>query len=452
MSEVLAVDTIAAVATAPGRGGIGIIRVSGQRVTDVARRVLGKLPEPRQAEFFKFTNQDDEVVDEGIALYFKGPNSFTGEDVLELQGHGGPVVLDAVLQAVLACDVRLANPGEFSERAFLNDKLDLVQAEAIADLIDATSQQAAKSAVRSLQGKFSSEIHSIQEQLITTRMLLEATLDFPEEELDGFEQDVLNEIDGLYSTLTSVLSCANQGRLLREGATLVLVGKPNVGKSSLLNVLSGNESAIVTDIPGTTRDVLREHIQIEGVPFHIIDTAGLRESEDVVEQEGIRRAKQAITDADYVVLLIDSKMTESEIVSHSENLLGFIPQNLLVVQNKIDLLNEAPAIESGLNFDWVRLSAKHDLGVDALKQLLLSKIGYQTLAEDTVFIARRRHLDALSRALERVEAAKRIVSAHDPSLVAEELRAAHRALGEILGEFTPDDLLGEIFSRFCIGK
>ncbi len=437
-------DLIAAVATAPGRGGVGVVRVSGPDVGPLAVAILGRLPEPRHATYCRFLDRAGAPLDEGIALYFAAPHSFTGEHVLELQGHGGPVVLDLILQRCLELGARLAEPGEFSRRAFLNGKLDLAQAEAVADLIDAASAEAARSAVRSLSGEFSTRIGELLEQLIRLRTLVEATLDFPDEEIDFLEQaDVFGRLEAIGASVAAVRSEARQGVLLREGLTVVLVGQPNVGKSSLLNRLAGFDAAIVTEIAGTTRDTVREAIQIEGVPVHVIDTAGLRETTDPIEQLGIARSWAAVEKADVALLLVDAA---HGVGAHEAQILAKLPDvTRLTVHNKIDVTGEAPRAAP----DEIWLSAKTGEGVDLLRAKLLQAAGWQAVGEGA-FMARTRHLDALDRAARHLEHA--VAVARQLELFAEELRLAQSALAEITGEFSADALLGEIFSTFCIGK
>lgn len=450
-------ETIVAQATATGRGGVGIIRVSGPAVEEVATKILGKLPKPRVAELLNFYDENRQTIDEGIALYFKGPNSFTGENVLELQGHGGPVIIDMLIRAILTIDnVRLAKPGEFSERAFLNDKLDLTQAEAIADLIDSSSEQAARSALNSLQGKFSSQINELLEQIIHLRMYVEAAIDFPEEEIDFLSDATVSEgVNSIVSTLSRIQEAAQQGAIIRDGMKVVIAGRPNAGKSSLLNSLAGKESAIVTDIEGTTRDVLREHIHIDGMPLHIIDTAGLRESDDEVERIGIQRAWEEIKQADQILLLVDA--TQSITLNIDELLPEFFEElpdksAITIVQNKVDLVEDIPKTDEVNSMRVLQLSAKTGLGVQELKQYLKACMGYQDNSEGT-FTARRRHLDALIKAEEHVFIGKEQLEVHRAGeLLAEELRIAQQYLSEITGEFTADDLLTQIFSSFCIGK
>ncbi len=437
-------DLIAAIATAPGRGGVGVVRVSGAEIAPLAIAILGRLPEPRRATFTRFLDRDGEVLDEGIALYFAAPHSFTGEHVLELQGHGGPVVLNLILQCCVELGARLAAPGEFTRRAYLNGKLDLAQAEAVADLIAAASGEAARSAVRSLSGAFSARIAGLVETLTRLRMLVEATLDFPEEEIDFLrDADAFGRLDAIDASLRAVRTQARQGALLREGLTVVLIGQPNVGKSSLMNQLAGFEAAIVTEIAGTTRDTVREAIQIQGVPLHIIDTAGLRDTDDAVEKIGIARTWDAVNKADVALLLVDAAhgVGERE-VAILQRLPGMAR---LTLHNKIDVTFDAPCAVG----DEIWLSAKTGAGVELLREKLLEAAGWQTVGEGA-FMARARHLDALGRAAGHLAAAR--AAAAQLELFAEELRLAQAALSEITGEFTADDLLGEIFSKFCIGK
>ncbi len=449
-------DTISAIATPPGQGGVGVVRISGKRAADVARAILGKLPRPRLAEYLPFRDPQGVIIDAGLALWFPNPHSFTGEDVLELQAHGGPVVLDVLLKLVLQQGVRLARPGEFTERAFLNDKIDLAQAEAISDLIEAGSEQAVRSAAQSMQGVFSDWVHRTVDALTQLRMYVEAAIDFPEEEIDFLADDFIGkEIRRLREDLDRVMATAQQGQLLREGMRVVLAGKPNTGKSSLLNALAGRESAIVTEVAGTTRDVLKEEISLDGLPLHIIDTAGLRESQDVVEREGIRRTWQEIEQADCVLLLLDDREGFGE---EEQAILDKLPERLPVVQvhNKIDLSGKQPAVEEEHFEDGsrtvIRLSVKQNQGLDLLRQHLKTQVGYQGTTEG-IFMARRRHLDALGRARDSINAAWQQLQANKAGeLMAEDLRQAQMALGEITGEVSSDDLLGKIFSSFCIGK
>ncbi|MEH6461758.1 tRNA uridine-5-carboxymethylaminomethyl(34) synthesis GTPase MnmE [Chitinimonas sp. JJ19] len=442
-------DTIAAIATAPGRGGVGVVRISGSGLAELGFTLAGKPLKPRHAHYADFRSSDGELIDQGLALFFPGPHSFTGEDVLELQGHGGPVVMQMLLRRCLELGARLAEPGEFTRRAFLNDKLDLAQAESVADLIDAGSEAAARSALRSLAGAFSGEIHTLVEQLINLRMLVEATLDFPEEDIDFLEAaDARGKLASLHGQLQKVFGTARQGSLLREGMHVVLIGQPNVGKSSLMNALAGEDVAIVTDIAGTTRDTVRELIQLDGVPMHIIDTAGLRQTDDTVEQIGIARTWAAVEKADLALLLIDSR---EGITEHDRDILGRLPERLprVHVFNKVDLTGEAVGHAEEDGHAVLRLSAKAGLGLDELKRTLLDMVGWGG-TDAGVFLARERHLDAIRRAASHLETAALVWQ--QVELFAEELRLAQNALASITGEFSADDLLGEIFSRFCIGK
>ncbi|MGH8529158.1 MAG: tRNA uridine-5-carboxymethylaminomethyl(34) synthesis GTPase MnmE [Nevskiales bacterium] len=440
-------DTIAAVATPPGRGGVGIIRISGPAARELAAALLGKLPEPRLARLAKFRDAAGAVIDTGLALFFPAPHSYTGEDVLELHGHGGAVVMDLLLARVLELGARAARAGEFTERAFLNDKLDLAQAEAVADLIDAGSTAAVRAAQRSLEGEFSQRVSLLVEALIGLRMYVEAAIDFPEEEVDFLaDGKLLARMLGLQAQLDELAAKAQQGSLLREGLTVVIAGQPNVGKSSLLNTLAGRDTAIVTDVPGTTRDVLREQIALDGLPLHVIDTAGLRPSTDPVEQEGMRRARAEMASADRVLLLVDDRTGETDA---DREIRASLPGNLAVtlLLNKCDL-SCRPAERIG---DNIRLSAKTGAGLDILRSHLKACIGYAP--PEGVFLARRRHLDALQRARAALGRAREQLEVHRAGeLLAEELRAAQTSLSEITGEFTSDDLLGRIFSSFCIGK
>ncbi|WP_298609832.1 tRNA uridine-5-carboxymethylaminomethyl(34) synthesis GTPase MnmE [uncultured Thiothrix sp.] len=441
-------DTIAAVATPPGRGGIGIIRLSGSNLKSLVEQLLGQVPPARAASHRLFRAQDGSILDDGLALFFPAPHSFTGEDVLELQGHGGVVVLDMLLKRCVELGARLARPGEFSERAFLNNKLDLTQAEAIADLIDSSSEQAARSALRSLQGDFSKAVDNLLTALIELRVYVEAALDFPDEEIDFLADSAITQrLTNIKQQLAEIFQKAQQGSLLRDGMHLVIVGRPNAGKSSLLNALAGQETAIVTDIAGTTRDVLRERINLEGMPLHIVDTAGLRESYDPVEKIGIERAWREVEKADLVLMLVDD--TQSESAEHHA-ILDKLPATIpvLTVHNKVDLTGKAV----GKQGQHLYISAKQGLGLDVLKTELKTRMGYQGEREDT-FMARRRHLQALEitqAAVGRAEQQLLVFNAGE--LMAEELRLAQDALGQITGKFTSDDLLGEIFSSFCIGK
>lgn len=445
-------DTIAAIATAPGRGGVGVIRISGSNLLPFSLALTGKTPKPRYATLADFKADDGTAIDSGLLLYFPDPHSFTGEDVLELQGHGGPVVMQMLLARCLDLGARLAEPGEFSRRAFLNGKLDLAQAEAVADLIDAATTSAARSAVRSLQGEFSKAIHGLTDELINLRMLVEATLDFPEEDIDFLKAaNAFGRLENLQIRLAEVFDRAGQGKLLQAGLHVVLAGQPNVGKSSLLNRLAGDDLAIVTPIAGTTRDALRSTIQIEGIPLHIIDTAGLRETEDEVEKIGIERSWREIERSDVVLLLVDAR---SGVSAADREILDRLPERLqrITVYNKIDLSGAQAERHDEPETTAISLSARSGEGIELLRQELLRIAGWHQ-AED-VFIARERHLRALATAQEHIAAARNVVESALPALelFAEELRLAQHALGEITGEFTADDLLGVIFSRFCIGK
>ncbi|WP_372860826.1 tRNA uridine-5-carboxymethylaminomethyl(34) synthesis GTPase MnmE [Spongiibacter sp.] len=446
-------DTIAAIATPPGKGGVGIVRISGSQSLAIAAALMDTQPQPRRAHFTHFREmigEQPDVIDQGLALFFPGPNSFTGEDVLELQGHGGPVIMDRLLKACLRAGARMARPGEFSERAFLNDKIDLAQAEAIADLIDSASEQAARQAMRSLDGAFSREINALVEAVTVLRIYVEAAIDFPEEEIDFISDSrVADDLQAIKQQLQQVSSAAQQGSLLRDGMTVVIAGKPNAGKSSLLNALAGRESAIVTDIAGTTRDVLRENILIDGMPLHIIDTAGLRDSDDPVEQEGIRRAWQEIDKADRILLIVDSQQQPGTEVpdafaKHARD------GKLSVIFNKCDLSGEQIREEGGKS-PRLYLSAKRGDGIELLREHLKRCVGFED--GDSPFIARRRHIDALDRARRHLQQGEYQLQTYNAGeLLAEELRLAQQQLAEITGAFTSDDLLGRIFSSFCIGK
>lgn len=449
-------DTIVAQATAIGRGGIGIVRVSGSLARVVAEEVLGKCPKPRYAEYLSFKDSDGSVLDQGIALFFQSPNSFTGEDVLELQGHGGQVILDLLIKRILEIKgVRLARAGEFSEQAFLNDKLDLAQAEAIADLIDATSEQSARSAMKSLQGDFSKQINALVEQVIYLRTYVEASIDFSDEEIDFMaEGKIQSQLQEIIAQLHKVQQSARQGNILREGMKVVIAGRPNAGKSSLLNALAGRETAIVTDIAGTTRDVLREYIHLDGIPLHIIDTAGLRETNDAVEKIGIQRAWQEIQQADCILLLADSTDSQQTLTNICAEFLPQLPNHIpvILVRNKGDLSSEAMGQSEFDGKVLISLSAKTGQAVDLLRQNLKTQMGFKSSTEGS-FIARRRHLDALARAEDNLNSAlNQLVEFQALELLAEELRLAQNNLGEITGKFTSDDLLGKIFTSFCIGK
>jgi tRNA modification GTPase len=461
-------DPIVAIATAPGRGAVGIVRVSGRSLGALAHTLSGRSLKPREATYTPFTDAEGVAIDHGLAIYFPGPHSFTGEDVLELQAHGGPVVLQLLLARCLQAAaepglngaprlprLRVALPGEFSERAFLNNKIDLAQAEAIADLIDASTEAAARSATRSLSGVFSQEIHGLRDALIHLRMLIEATLDFPEEEIDFLRQaDAHGQLSKLQLTVSAVLARARQGALLREGIKVVIAGQPNAGKSSLLNALAGAELAIVTAVPGTTRDKVQQTIQIEGVPVHVIDTAGLRDSSDEVEQIGIARAWEAIGEADAILFLHDlTRINAPEYIAADAYITRAIALKSLKNVPVIELWNKADAVPADVPDTGLTLSTKTGLGLDALRQRLLQVAGWQSVTEG-VFIARARHVQALHRVQTHLANAQSHLETKVQALdlLAEELRLAQNALSEITGEFTSDDLLGVIFSSFCIGK
>lgn len=446
-------DTIVAVATAPGRGGVGVVRISGKQAAEIVEAICGKQPQPRYAQFTHFRDAEGEIMDSGIALFFPGPASFTGEDVVELQGHGSPLVMDQLCQRAIQLGARMARPGEFSERAFLNNKMDLAQAEAVADLIESSTEQAARSAVRSLQGEFSNRINAFLEELIHLRMYVEASIDFADEEIDFLaEAQVDKQLQDLLKTLDGITGSARQGRLLREGISVVLAGQPNAGKSSLHNQLAGHDAAIVTDVAGTTRDVLREQIHLDGLPLRISDTAGLHEAtDDIVELEGIRRTQKELAQADHILLIVDDSQG---ITAQDQKILADIPADkpLTVIRNKIDRSGHEPGetVENGRV--TLLLSAKTGDGIELLRQHLFKAVGFHP-EEEGVFIARRRHLDALGRARQS------IINGYDcltgmgaGELLAEELRQAQNALGEITGTFTTEDLLDHIFSSFCIGK
>ena len=450
---------IVAIATAPGRGAVGIVRVSGPDIAAVVQGLCGRSLKPREATYLGFQDGEGGVIDRGLAIYFEGPNSYTGEDVLELQAHGGPVVLQLLLARCMALGqahhLRLARPGEFTERAFLNDKIDLTQAEAIADLIDASTEAAARSASRSLSGAFSKEIHTLRDALINLRMLVEATLDFPEEEIDFLKKaDAQGQLDRLQQALQRVQQSATQGALLREGIKVVIAGQPNAGKSSLLNALAGAELAIVTPIAGTTRDRVEQTIQIEGVPVHVVDTAGLRDSDDVVEQIGIARAWEAIEDADAVLFIHDlTRINAINYIAGEAEITRALGQKLSKNTPVIDIWNKVDSVEQVASRTGITLSAKTGVGLAELRQALLKAAGWQAQAGG-IFIARERHVQALLRVQQHLEIAAQHLRAQAQSLdlLAEELRLGQNALSEITGEFTSDDLLGVIFSKFCIGK
>jgi tRNA modification GTPase len=446
-----AADTIAAIATPPGRGGVGIVRVSGRGVAGIAKGVLGRLPKPRHASHARFLDASGQPIDEGLALYFKGPASFTGEDVLELQGHGGPVVMDLLLQRVTQLGARLAAPGEFSRRAYLNDKLDLAQAEAVADLIDSQTSAAARSAVRSLTGEFSDQVHALVAAITQLRIYVEAAIDFPEEEIDFLaDSHVAGELRALIESVESLLHRAHTGRLLRDGMTLVIAGLPNAGKSSLMNALTGQDSAIVTHIPGTTRDVLRAQVELDGLPLHIVDTAGLREANDEVEREGVRRARDEIARADHALWVFDGEKDPSASGLSSADLPSQLPVTL--VRNKADLVAAPFGLSDNNGNCEISLSAKTGEGIEVLREHLKRLVSFEGAGEGD-FSARRRHLDAINRAHKLLLTGEQaLINGQAGELLAEDLRQAQMALSEITGEFSADDLLGEIFSSFCIGK
>ena len=442
-------DTIAAIATASGAGGIGVVRVSGPLASAIACQILGHCPAPRHAAYLDFKSNNNELIDRGIAIFYPNPHSYTGEDVLELQAHGGTALMQLLLARCIALGARQAAPGEFTHRAYLNDKMDLAQAEAVADVINASTAEAARSAMRSLSGEFSNSIHAVLAKLVNLRMYVEACLDFPEEEIDFITQGkVADKLANITDELNNVFEKAKQGSLLREGIQVVLIGQPNVGKSSLMNALTGEDTAIVTAIAGTTRDTIKNEIQINGVPLHIIDTAGLRETEDEVEKFGIARTFRALETAHIALLLVDAA---NGITDKEKSILDRLPQGIakIWVHNKIDISHESASIAEIKNETHIHLSAKTGLGLDILKAQLLNLVGFQASGEG-VFMARARHLDALSQVRAHLQIATSQIK--EAELVAEELRLAQEELSSITGEFTPDDLLGEIFSKFCIGK
>jgi len=445
----LKVETICAIASALGQSGIGIIRVSGPLARSISKRILKTDLKPRYAYYGAFYDDDSVVIDQGVAILFPGPNSYTGEDVVEFQGHGGVSVLKKVLETIVASDVRLADPGEFTKRAFLNGKMDLVQAESVQDLIQSNSEESALSAVRSLSGEFSEKINQILSELISLRVFVEATIDFSDEEIDFLEShEVSNKLLALKDSLLDIQKTANQGAILRDGIYVAIAGKPNAGKSSLLNALTKQSSAIVTHIAGTTRDILKETIHVDGMPIHIIDTAGLHNSADVIEQEGIRRAHKEINNADIILLVYDSIDSEVD--------LTILPNSVknkpkILVRNKIDLDNLQPSVQKVDNYLEISISAKKGEGIDSVRDALSEFAGLNSSIEG-VFIARKRHLDAIDETLEFINKAISQLNAGSSELVAEDLRLAGMQLGQITGEFSSDDLLGEIFSSFCIGK
>ena len=442
------VETICAIASAIGQSGIGIVRVSGPLAKSTSKKILQADLKPRYAYYGAFYDQNN-VVDKGVAIFFPGPNSYTGEDVVEFQGHGGTSVLRKILEITMSSGVRLAEPGEFSKRAFLNGKMDLIQAEAIQDLIQSNSEESALSAVRSLTGEFSIKINQVLSELISLRVFIEATIDFSDEEIDFIEShEVSNKLHTLKESLLDIQQTATQGAILRDGIHVAIAGKPNAGKSSLLNMLTKESSAIVTDIAGTTRDVLKETIHIDGMPIHIIDTAGLHDSDDVVEQEGIRRAHNEINNADIILLVFDSRDSKAN--------LSILPDSVknkpkILVRNKIDLAGHKSSVKKVGNITEISISAKNGDGIDALRESLSEFAGLNSGIEG-VFVARKRHLDAIEETLEFINSASSQLNSGSSELVAEDLRQAGMKLGQITGEFSSDDLLGEIFSSFCIGK
>jgi len=442
-------DTIAAIATAPGASGIGVVRLSGPRLGRIIMALIGKIPPPRQAVLSEFRDARGAAIDQGIVLFFPAPHSYTGEDVLELQGHGGPVVLQQLLKRCIELGARPAQPGEFTQRAYLNDKLDLAQAESVADLISAATAEAARGAMLSLRGVFSQKVDELAQRLVELRALVEATLDFPDEEIEFLKQiDGEGKLASVRAGLDQLMSASHQGSLLREGIRVVLAGQPNVGKSSLLNRLAGEDLAIVTEVPGTTRDAIRQSINVEGIPVHVVDTAGLRDSSDPVERIGIERTWEAIEKADLILLLMDA--TEGERAA-DRDIVRRLPSSLpcIKVMNKVDLLTGSAGLPRKGGRDEIWLSAKTGVGIELLRASLLEAVGWQGHAEG-LFMARERHIQALEKARGSLESAAR--QGRHLELFAEELRLAQESLGAITGEFTPDDLLGEIFSRFCIGK
>jgi len=443
-------DTIVAVATPPGRGGVGIVRVSGPRAGDIALRVCKRVPSARHATYVDFVDSSGALIDRGLALFFPGPRSFTGEDVLELHGHGSPIVLGRIVEQCIAAGGRAARPGEFSERAFLNGRIDLAQAESIADLIEAGSRAAAQAAVRSLSGEFSAVVAEVVDALETLRVLVEAAIDFPEEELDVMVRyDIPGRLHGVIQKLGRISQLASRGRVLREGVDVVLIGEPNVGKSSLLNRLAEDEVAIVTEIPGTTRDLLRTDIVVEGIPLHIVDTAGLRESQDVVERIGIDRGRKAARKADLALVVVDARCPVGDAVGRVEAL-GVLPGRRIIVRNKCDLGIDPAAVGSD-GCEVCLVSARSGAGIERLRKAIGDAVGWDGSGESSVFLARDRHVRCLERALGHLQVAECFGSG-ETDLLADELRYAEYALEEISGRRTADDLLGDIFSKFCIGK
>jgi len=444
-------DTIAAIATPFGKGGVAIIRISGPQSFDIAAQLTDSKPLPRQALFTPFYDTHQDIIDSGICLYFKAPHSYTGEDVIEIQGHGGVVVINMLLKRITSLGARIAQPGEFTERAFLNNKIDLTQAEAVADIIESTTEHSVRSAQRSLQGVFSKLIDELVNELTELRIFIEAAIDFVDEEIDFLNDGIIEQrIKDLLQQITALLNNAKSGQLLRDGIAIVLVGKPNAGKSSLLNCLTGQDTAIVTDIAGTTRDVLKEYIQLDGLPLHIIDTAGIHESENLIEKEGIRRAHHEIKQADKVLIIHDVR--DKKGLDDFTAQLDIRADKQVVIFNKIDLINEPAKVLSHDRGDQIFLSIKTGDGLDLLKDYLKKSVGYNE-NQEAVFIARQRHVNALSEALTAIRTGLMQLQEHQAAeIVAEELRLAQNHLGEITGKISSDDLLGKIFSSFCIGK
>lgn len=452
-SPSLNIDTICAVATPPGVGGIGVVRLSGPASAAIATTICGVLPPPRHATFVSFKDKSGHTIDQGLLLYFKAPASFTGEDVIEMQAHGGTQVLNMLMRRALELGSRTARPGEFSERAFLNDKLDLTQAEAIADLVESGSEAAARAAQRSLSGEFSRQIAALQQQLTGLRVHVEATIDFPDEEIDFLANgEVQQRLDSALQALRDLMSATRQGQILRDGICMAIIGRPNVGKSSLLNALSGQDRAIVTEIPGTTRDLLRESIEIDGIPVHLVDTAGIRNTEDRIEAEGVRRAREALAGADLVLLVVDQMADIAEQLTLMQELPD--QQRLIVVFNKQDLQLadwDDNALRASVKANSLSISAKTGIGLQQLRNMVRAQVG-ATEQPEGLFSARQRHVDALRRAEHHLERGKQRLQFDSAEILAEELRQAQKALSEITGDVLPDDLLGAIFASFCIGK
>ncbi|HET6565033.1 MAG TPA: tRNA uridine-5-carboxymethylaminomethyl(34) synthesis GTPase MnmE [Xanthomonadales bacterium] len=448
------IDTICAVATPPGVGGVGVVRLSGPSSTNIAKKICGVLPPPRHAAYVSFHDRHGEIIDRGLLLYFAAPASFTGEDVVELQAHGGPQVMNMLMRRALELGARTARPGEFSERAFLNDKLDLAQAEAIADLVESGTEAAARAAQRSLSGEFSARVNDLQEKLTALRVYVEAAIDFPDEEIDFLaDGEVLQRVEANSAAVQALLATSRQGQILRDGIWMAIIGRPNAGKSSLLNALSGQDRAIVTEIPGTTRDLLRESIEIDGIPVHLVDTAGIRHTVDPIEAEGVRRAREALMTADLVLLVVDQLGDIKEQLSLLQELPD--PDRVIVVFNKEDLQRadwDEAVLRQQVSTASISISAKTGLGLQKLRSLVRNMVG-ATEQPEGLFSARQRHVDALRRATAHLEQGRlNLVQDGAAELLAEELRLAQRALSEITGDVLPDDLLGAIFASFCIGK